>query len=75
MEDAISGLVAGRTAGALTLAVCTSTERVKLVEGGKPDFIVQDLTKFVFICCCELLLMLYAQSLSERSGWKNSADD
>jgi len=44
VEDAISGLVAGHTAGALTLAVCTSTERVKLVEGGKPDFIVRDLT-------------------------------
>lgn len=47
MEDAISGLTAGRAAGALTLAVCTSTERTRLVESGKPDFIVNDLTKSV----------------------------
>jgi len=44
VEDAISGLVAGRAAGAQTLAVCTSTEKIKLVESGKPDFIVNDLT-------------------------------
>jgi len=48
VEDAISGLTAGRAAGALTLAVCTSTERIRLIESGKPDFIVNDLTKFVF---------------------------
>ena len=48
VEDAISGLTAGRAAGALTLAVCTSTERIGLLEGGKPDFIVNDLTKLVF---------------------------
>jgi beta-phosphoglucomutase-like phosphatase (HAD superfamily) len=48
VEDAISGLTAGRAAGALTLAVCTSTERILLVESGKPDFIVNDLTKSVF---------------------------
>jgi TRAP-type C4-dicarboxylate transport system substrate-binding protein len=49
VEDSISGLIAGRAAGALTLAVCTSTERIRLVEGGKPDFIVNDLATFVSI--------------------------
>ena len=44
VEDAISGLKAGKTSGALTLAVCTSTERAILVEKGKPDYIVRDLT-------------------------------
>lgn len=44
VEDAISGLTAGKTSGALTLGVCTSTERAILVEKGKPDYIVRDLT-------------------------------
>ncbi|THU90744.1 HAD-like protein [Dendrothele bispora CBS 962.96] len=48
IEDAVSGLNAGRAAGAKTLAVCTSTTREKLVEtmgvGNRPDFIVDDLT-------------------------------
>lgn len=45
VEDAVSGLIAGRAAGARTLAVCTSTKRTTLIECGNPDFIVADLTK------------------------------
>lgn len=45
VEDAVSGLIAGRAAGARTLAVCTSTNRTTLIESGNPDFIVTDLTK------------------------------
>jgi len=44
VEDAISGLKAGKASGALTLAVCTSTERAILEVKGKPDYIVRDLT-------------------------------
>lgn len=44
VEDAISGLKAGKTSGTLTLGVCTSTERAILVEKGKLDYIVRDLT-------------------------------
>lgn len=47
MEDAPSGLLAGRRAGARTLAVCTSHTRDKIVASGvTPDFIVDDLTKY-----------------------------
>jgi len=46
VEDAPSGLIAGRAAGARTLAVCTSHTRDKIVESGAaPDFIVDDLTR------------------------------
>ncbi|PPQ98884.1 hypothetical protein CVT24_003515 [Panaeolus cyanescens] len=45
VEDAISGLMSGRTANALTLAVCTSTSPDILLTGAKPDYIVQDLSK------------------------------
>ncbi|CAA7260006.1 unnamed protein product [Cyclocybe aegerita] len=45
IEDAISGLKSGCAAGSRTLAVCTSTKRTTLLEGAKPDFIVDDLTK------------------------------
>ncbi|KAF9072684.1 HAD-like domain-containing protein [Rhodocollybia butyracea] len=45
VEDAISGLKAGRAAGATTLAVCTSTSRDTLEKSdANPDFIVPDLT-------------------------------
>lgn len=47
IEDAVSGLIAGRAAGARTLAVCTSTARQTLIESGEPDFIVKDLTRSV----------------------------
>ncbi|KII86404.1 hypothetical protein PLICRDRAFT_114851, partial [Plicaturopsis crispa FD-325 SS-3] len=46
VEDAPSGLVAGRAAGAKTLAVCTSHTRQAIVDSGaKPDWIVKDLTR------------------------------
>jgi len=46
VEDAISGLKAGKLAGAKTLAVCTSTPRSVLLESdAKPDYIVDDLTR------------------------------
>ncbi|XP_006454558.1 hypothetical protein AGABI2DRAFT_214770 [Agaricus bisporus var. bisporus H97] len=47
VEDAISGLLSGRSAGARTLAVCTSTERSILENEAKPDYIVTDLTRQV----------------------------
>jgi beta-phosphoglucomutase-like phosphatase (HAD superfamily) len=47
VEDAPSGLIAGRAAGARTLAVCTSHTRDKIVEcGAAPDYIVNDLTRY-----------------------------
>ncbi|THH12974.1 hypothetical protein EW146_g7202 [Bondarzewia mesenterica] len=46
VEDAPSGLKAGRAAGAQTLAVCTSHTREKIeASGANPDFIVKDLTR------------------------------
>ncbi|KAI0005341.1 HAD-like protein [Russula compacta] len=46
VEDAPSGLRAGRAAGARTLAVCTSHTRDQIVASGvTPDFIVNDLTR------------------------------
>ncbi|KAI0063218.1 HAD-like protein [Artomyces pyxidatus] len=46
IEDAPSGLNAGRAAGAKVLAVCTSHSRDAIVESGaKPDWIVKDLTR------------------------------
>ncbi|KAK7468515.1 hypothetical protein VKT23_003019 [Stygiomarasmius scandens] len=45
VEDAVSGLNAGRNSGAKTLAVCTSTTKDSLLAAGaKPDFVVADLT-------------------------------
>ncbi|KAG8752802.1 hypothetical protein FRC12_011782 [Ceratobasidium sp. 428] len=44
IEDAVSGMRAGRAAGAKVLGVCTSAPRETL-EKGEPDYIVQDLTK------------------------------
>ncbi|KAI0248092.1 HAD-like protein [Lactifluus subvellereus] len=45
VEDAPSGLLAGRAAGARTLAVCTSHTRDQIAASGAvPDFIVNDLT-------------------------------
>lgn len=47
VEDAPSGLIAGRAAGAHTLAVCTSHTRDEIVaSGAAPDFIVDDLTRY-----------------------------
>jgi beta-phosphoglucomutase-like phosphatase (HAD superfamily) len=46
VEDAISGLKSGHAAGALTLAVCTSTPRQTILDSdANPDYIVTDLTK------------------------------
>jgi hypothetical protein len=46
VEDAPSGLNAGRAAGSKTLAVCTSHTRAEIVASGtSPDFIVKDLTR------------------------------
>ncbi|KAG5715918.1 hypothetical protein E4T56_gene20124 [Termitomyces sp. T112] len=46
VEDAISGLKSGRSAGAKTLAVCTSTPReILLASDASPDYIVNDLTQ------------------------------
>ena len=39
---------AGHAAGCRTLAVCTSTSRSTILESGSnPDYIVNDLTKYV----------------------------
>lgn len=47
VEDAPSGLLAGRRAGSRTLAVCTSHTRDMIVAlGVTADFIVDDLTKY-----------------------------
>ncbi|KAF8167852.1 HAD-like domain-containing protein [Crassisporium funariophilum] len=46
IEDAISGLKSGHAAGALTLAVCTSTPHITIVDSGvNPDYTVTDLTQ------------------------------
>ncbi|RDB29154.1 Sugar phosphatase YfbT [Hypsizygus marmoreus] len=46
VEDAISGLKSGRSAGAQTLAVCTSTTRETILKSGAdPHYLVNDLTK------------------------------
>jgi len=46
VEDAISGIRSGKAAGALVLAVCTSTSREAIVKSqAGPDYIVTDLTK------------------------------
>lgn len=46
VEDAISGLKAGKAAGSRTLAVTTTTAREPLSQSGaNSDFIVNDLTK------------------------------
>lgn len=48
VEDAPSGLQSGRAAGSLTLAVCTSLPRATLKSDANPDYIVSNLTKYVF---------------------------
>ncbi|KAF7310498.1 hypothetical protein HMN09_00592300 [Mycena chlorophos] len=46
VEDAISGIRAGKAAGSAVLAVCTSTARETIIESDAgPDFVVSDLTK------------------------------
>ncbi|KAJ6519303.1 HAD-like domain-containing protein [Mycena sanguinolenta] len=46
VEDAISGMQAGAAAGALVLAVCTSTPRNTIINSGvKPSYVVADLSK------------------------------
>jgi len=50
VEDATSGLKAGRAAGAKTLAVCTTHTRQEILDSdANPDFIVKDLTQYVCI--------------------------
>ncbi|KAJ7151553.1 HAD-like domain-containing protein [Mycena filopes] len=46
VEDAISGMLSGKAAGALVLGVCTSTSR-KIIQasGANPDFLVTDLAR------------------------------
>jgi beta-phosphoglucomutase-like phosphatase (HAD superfamily) len=47
VEDAPLGLLAGRAAGAHTLAVCTSHTREEIAASGSaPDFIVDNLTRY-----------------------------
>ncbi|KIJ38498.1 hypothetical protein M422DRAFT_781425 [Sphaerobolus stellatus SS14] len=43
VEDAVSGILSGKAAGARVLGVCTSSER-EVVATAKPDWIVPDLT-------------------------------
>ena len=58
IEDAVSGLISGRRAGSLTVAVCTSTSRAVIdASGSNPDFIVSDLTKYVVCLCAQVQLM------------------
>ncbi|KAI5123726.1 hypothetical protein M0805_000319 [Coniferiporia weirii] len=45
VEDAPSGLNAGRSAGSKTLAVCTSHSKEAILRSSKPDYIVKDLTR------------------------------
>ncbi|KAJ7837173.1 HAD-like domain-containing protein [Mycena olivaceomarginata] len=46
VEDAISGMLSGKAAGARVLAVCTSTPRnTILASGAAPSYIVTDLSK------------------------------
>ena len=48
IEDAPSGIIAGRAAGCKVIAVCTSHTRQQLLESGaRPDYIVKDLTRYV----------------------------
>ncbi|KAF7367363.1 Sugar phosphatase YfbT [Mycena sanguinolenta] len=50
VEDAISGMQAGAAAGALVLAVCTSTPRNTIItSGAKPSYVVTDLSKSVAV--------------------------
>lgn len=46
VEDAPSGILAGRAAGCKVIAVCTSHTRQQLLDS-KPDYIVRDLTRCV----------------------------
>lgn len=55
VEDAPSGLQSGRAAGSLTLAVCTSLPRATILESD-PNYIVSDLTKYVFPASRDFLL-------------------
>ncbi|EKM60739.1 uncharacterized protein PHACADRAFT_246844, partial [Phanerochaete carnosa HHB-10118-sp] len=46
VEDAPSGILAGRAAGCKVIAVCTSHTRQSLLDSGaRPDYIVRDLTR------------------------------
>lgn len=56
VEDAPSGLKAGRAAGAQTLAVCTSHQRQTLLRdaNGNLDYIVQDLEGSVALLCTQI---------------------
>lgn len=67
MEDAPSGLISGRDAGAKTLAVCTSHSREDL-EKIKPDYIVADLTRLIYIYVdhCRANLIFANNSVSIR---------
>ena len=46
-EDAPAGIKAGKSAGAVVIAVCTSHQRDQLVDSN-PDYIVDDLTHITF---------------------------
>ncbi|ELU44467.1 ATP-dependent RNA helicase SUB2 [Rhizoctonia solani AG-1 IA] len=75
-KDAVSGLKAGRAAGAKVLGVCTSAPR-STVEQGAPDFIVQDLTKRrkpKYLPISFLLDLIVPMSLHSRSSYKDWGD-
>ena len=55
VEDAPAGVLSGRAAGSLTLAVCTSLPREAILKFD-PNYIVSDLTKYVFPSSRDFLL-------------------
>lgn len=67
VEDAISGLTAGRNAGSSTLAVCTSSSREVIIASGiKPNYIATDLTKWAFRISVQQILHLFPQGICEE---------
>jgi hypothetical protein len=63
VEDALSGISAGKAAGAIVLALCTSHSREAIVESGvNPDYIVKDLSR------CALTLSFTNYSFSDKSN-------
>lgn len=65
VEDAPAGLRSGRAAGSLTLAVCTSLPRATIIESD-PNYIVSDLTKYVFPASPDFLLYADHRHASTR---------
>jgi beta-phosphoglucomutase-like phosphatase (HAD superfamily) len=70
VEDAPSGLKAGRAAGAKTLAVCTSFSRQEILDSGSnPDYIVQDLSRLVVALRFRRELRVVLQCYSAMDEW------